>query len=644
MNHMPTSLVKQIENVRRQMQRRKILAASCRALAVLLVSVLALASLDRALGFQDPVGRSLLTLAAIAAAMIIGRRWIQAAICCKVSSLEVAHRAEQNYPRFRDLVTSALQFSSQTQNDPWAGSLVLRKAIVLQATSAAKEIAWRQLAPRKPLQKAARSLVGVLLFLLFVAWWTPHGLSTGFLRLVNPLSAVDWPRQDDLQFIDAPTKIAAGNDLNLSIQNTRGPLPEDAQVHFRVWKNDRWKLQTEPVPTTDDIGTISRHDVRETLEIRATGGDHQTMPWHKVEVVPPPRIEELNMVAHPPAYIHTPPRFWSRTTPLLAGSRLEIRGITDQPMDRMALRHDNGQEFMATLNETGREFNLETPPLQPSMSGVLSISMTTQEGVSTQAKQQFLLEVVPDQPPEVALFKPTENRLTLIPEASLPIVIEARDNIQLKSIELVIRDKGAKPQTERLTTLWKSPDYEPDSPTNYVKHQVKRVVVEWTPASYSFQPGAQLEVFARTRDFQSTESRSDRTLHISIVSEDEFRRVFGQAVDPLADKLPENENQGEGNQDHQTTRSSSDSPSQSNSQQPGSTPGQSTSTVVTKNGKRTLAAAGDLVRDLWGSLPDRQQQQILQPLSKDFLPQYAQEIEEYYRALADPDRQDRELP
>jgi len=51
-----------------------------------------------------------------------------------------------------------------------------------------------------------------------------------------------------------------------------------------------------------------------------------------------------------------------------------------------------------------------------------------------------------------------------------------------------------------------------------------------------------------------------------------------------------------------------------------------------------LAVAGELVKDLWGQLPQRQREQILQPLGEEFLPKYASEIEAYFRALADPSR------
>lgn len=47
-------------------------------------------------------------------------------------------------------------------------------------------------------------------------------------------------------------------------------------------------------------------------------------------------------------------------------------------------------------------------------------------------------------------------------------------------------------------------------------------------------------------------------------------------------------------------------------------------------------ALGALVKDLWGELPERQREELLQPLSEEFLPEYAAEIEEYFRALAEP--------
>ena len=47
-------------------------------------------------------------------------------------------------------------------------------------------------------------------------------------------------------------------------------------------------------------------------------------------------------------------------------------------------------------------------------------------------------------------------------------------------------------------------------------------------------------------------------------------------------------------------------------------------------------AIAKLVKDRWGNLPERERDEMLQPLSEDFAPEYAAEIEQYFRALAEP--------
>ena len=41
------------------------------------------------------------------------------------------------------------------------------------------------------------------------------------------------------------------------------------------------------------------------------------------------------------------------------------------------------------------------------------------------------------------------------------------------------------------------------------------------------------------------------------------------------------------------------------------------------------------MKDLWGKLPERQREELLQPLSEEFVPEYAADIEEYFRTMAE---------
>jgi hypothetical protein len=68
----------------------------------------------------------------------------------------------------------------------------------------------------------------------------------------------------------------------------------------------------------------------------------------------------------------------------------------------------------------------------------------------------------------------------------------------------------------------------------------------------------------------------------------------------------------------------------------GSKPDETSAVAATKPAPPIdRAAVGSLVKDLWGRLPERQREELLQPLSEEFLPEYAADIEEYFRVLAE---------
>ena len=59
------------------------------------------------------------------------------------------------------------------------------------------------------------------------------------------------------------------------------------------------------------------------------------------------------------------------------------------------------------------------------------------------------------------------------------------------------------------------------------------------------------------------------------------------------------------------------------------------SEALRKESDGQLANRSELVKDLWGQLPQRMREQLLQSSDDEFLPKYRQELEEYFRALAE---------
>jgi hypothetical protein len=57
-----------------------------------------------------------------------------------------------------------------------------------------------------------------------------------------------------------------------------------------------------------------------------------------------------------------------------------------------------------------------------------------------------------------------------------------------------------------------------------------------------------------------------------------------------------------------------------------------------------MAQMQELLKDLWGHLPERVREQLLQAPTDEFLPKYQLEIEKYFRRLAEEGRQDEPQP
>ena len=81
-------------------------------------------------------------------------------------------------------------------------------------------------------------------------------------------------------------------------------------------------------------------------------------------------------------------------------------------------------------------------------------------------------------------------------------------------------------------------------------------------------------------------------------------------------------------------------------QKPGAKPGESAATTASVATAEPVdhAAIGRLVRDVWGTLPERQRDEMLQPLAEEFLPEYAADIEAYFEALAEDHQRETETP
>jgi hypothetical protein len=78
----------------------------------------------------------------------------------------------------------------------------------------------------------------------------------------------------------------------------------------------------------------------------------------------------------------------------------------------------------------------------------------------------------------------------------------------------------------------------------------------------------------------------------------------------------------------------------------GNAPARDSNTQLTDKASRPIdkAELDELVKHLWGHLPERQREQMMQSYSDEFLPKYELEIEQYYQRLSEEDDANRPLP
>ncbi|NOZ41414.1 MAG: hypothetical protein GXP24_14490 [Planctomycetes bacterium] len=553
---MPQRFVIQLEQVCRRHRRRQWLTAICWTLVAVLVAALVLMGLDRMLGIADPLGRGLLAITLLVLCGLCVRRWFVTVSENRVTPLQIAHEVEHRHPALRDVVANAWEFSRQADDDPTAGSVSLRRAIVLRAATAADEVEWRQLVPRQPLRQAAFALSCVGLTIVALSWSFPQALQIGLTRLTNPFSSAEWPREHNLQFVGPPTLLAAGEDLVLQLRDTRGPLPSSITMHYRTRRQGRWHEETQRLETrtnlSDDPFVIRRLDVQQSLQYRVTGADHQTMAWQSLKVVAAPLVEQLQITVYPPAYTQLPARLWNKNTSVFAGSNLELQGQTDQPVTNVVLLSSQGKKTAAQIGSGGQSFKIERSDWQIESSDTYTLQLTTAAGLTTRATTVIVFDVVADRPPEVRFIEPT-NDLAVLPSVTVPLEIEAVDELAVREIELIFRRSDRTEESEQRLLLWSAPDAPASLPKEESRIRQQRVDFLWQLSALSLEPGCVVDYYARASDYkpeteqpatgQPATGQTVRVLRLKIVSRDElWRQIFEQQahlVDSLAQLLRE---------------------------------------------------------------------------------------------------------
>ena len=524
-------------------------------------------TLDWLLHFDDSGTRLVIGLALLSLSGWMLWRQLIAPLRLPLSGPFLAGRVERRFPGLKNRLLSAVEFLDH-RLDAKLGSTELQKAVVGQALRDLERIEPSDVVETKAIRNV--TIAGVLVFLLtaLVVLIRPLEAATSVQRMIFPFANIPWPRAVELKLVgtdlspvnyvpDQPILMARGDTLELYVENERGKLPE--RVWFEYQNEEDGPIVRDSLRQTTvrdengrarEMAVISWIATRGSMRFRASGGDDEVMPFYRVDVVPPPGIETLQVTVTPPTYSQQPvqvlPPGVGHVQGLL-GTKVEVRATADKRLKLARLRvgeqppvplelQDNEQSFAAVFE------------IKAAVVSNYWFELTDTEGFTDREAVRYELRGIADSVPDVAIEIPVSDVL-ITADAELPVEILAKDDLGLRDVRIAYQvgddeklkviplfsatgpsATGSSPNGETASTNGE-PGMGPQ------RHQASYV---WKMADLSPEPGMKI-VFRgeATDDYDLGQPHVGKSVprSITIVSGDEKQKELAMRVSDLLDDL-----------------------------------------------------------------------------------------------------------
>jgi len=447
---------------------------------------------------------------------------------------QIAKRIETFFPDLKDKVSSALFFLQQSEEDARGSSSYMRRRHVNLVSDT---LSYTDLSVALNRNLTHRSMYGLGLVVLLLIWlgiFAPQFVTIATSRLAMPWESISWPRTNRLAMVDPPSVVSQGARAVFYVEDQNLQLPE--YVELQVRKQDEPTVSTFPMQ--HDVGSqqmvYQLEAVQQDFEYRAIGGDDETMVWRSVQVVKPPKFNELSLTVIPPDYTHWEPADSPRSIIALAGSKLQLVGRVDQPINAAELVFEIGTETNRfPLNVGPDQLAFSTPQdldQLPTLSddGRYWIEVTVISGLKKSEPTRHPIRIVQDKAPFIRWEVPKSN-LTMTAVGQLDIQAEVRDDLAIRGARLVVRPSGSE-QPMHTQSLYQRRGELPsqETPSNLTSGGADQELVETTlelDQLSDLEPGVVLELTIEAIDFRPQTGISLPRVITIISSEQLDRRI-----------------------------------------------------------------------------------------------------------------------
>ncbi|QDS86544.1 hypothetical protein EC9_07100 [Rosistilla ulvae] len=501
-----------------------------RAIAIVAASLILLAiglgTIDWLVRSRSLGWRWLSTGLLVAAAVGLAWRWLIPAIRLRLRGTDVARQIEAVFPTLGDRLSSSIDFLES----PRPSKSHLEAAVIDRTTQDVQGLSFATALNLRPTLAALAAAAAIAAVLSGLWFQDSATVSHAAARLAQPWRQLDWPRRHHLQIDPLPQVVHRGDSLEVVVRDPQADLPSDAVVLVRTPAG----TQRLALQQAGHSGVARIENVQSRLEIRATGGDDDTLDWQTVDVIQSPEITRNQWTLTPPGYAGKPQQtIEALRFDVVGGTRAVLELSLSKPITEATLRQsasnspDSSVAGEGNLAADGLTVNFELLELTEDCQ--FQVEWTDGDGLPGSFAQQWTIRVVADSPPQVAWSEST--RVSMVtPGGELALNWTAEDDFGMTETG----GRWNRPGRSAAEDAAEASDFATRSIAEIARTADGTALFK--PSDWKLQAGETIELTAWATDQQGQRGVSP-TLSLAIVSEAVIRQQVAENENTIVEKM-----------------------------------------------------------------------------------------------------------
>ena len=441
---MSEKLLRKIDAIRRRAILLVWIRAICLVMISLVLSVMAVVSIDFLTG-TNSTGLRAIWLFSIVAVFVIGIvKWMIPALNYWPDQVDVAKRLEFAGNEWNDELSTSIQLA-RSLVDSKTGSVSRHNALIERSCNRLNAAVWSFVRIDTIVTPVACLIMVTSMGGFFLASYKPVILQS-LTRISQPWADSDWPTKNHLVVDKLPDRVARGDSLSFQVrdQNQRLTNGVIAQIEYAGQNGQQSMELTRKTDDSTFAGKLNR--VQYDVRLRFIGGDHIT-PWHLVKVVDAPRLSSIAVSWHHPDVdsgqahpTNGPFRCWP-------GTILDIQGRADLQLITATLVQENGGKIQGTamrILDDPTRFESTPDSIVIKESGEFWIDLTSEKGVTSILPIRTPFEVIEDLAP-IAIITTADSKIGL--QSNVSLDIEIRDELEINNGEIEVHRNDINPDS-----------------------------------------------------------------------------------------------------------------------------------------------------------------------------------------------------